>query len=98
MHHHPDYWDKPEVFDPARFGPDAEDVDRCVYFPFLRGQRQCIGDRFAEMELTLLLVTLVQRYRFTLVPDHPVELEPSVTLRPKHGMRMTLTKRHNGTS
>jgi len=93
MHRHPDYWQQPEVFDPDRFGPDAEHIDRFVYFPFLRGRRQCIGDRFAEMELTLVLATLVQHFRFELVPGHPVELDPSVTLRPKHGMRMTISSR-----
>ncbi len=93
MHRHPDHWSNPEAFDPDRFGPDKDDIDRFVYFPFLRGRRQCIGDRFAEMELTLVLATLVQAFRFELVPGHPVELEPSVTLRPKPGMRMNVTSR-----
>jgi hypothetical protein len=28
-----------------------------------------------------------------LVPGHEVEVQPLITLRPKHGMRMTLEKR-----
>ena len=93
MHRHPEHWQDPETFDPSRFGPEGEDIDRFVYFPFLRGQRQCIGDRFAEMEMVLLLATFVQRYRFELVKDHPIALDPSVTLRPKHGIQMTLRAR-----
>ena len=77
MHHHPSYWDMPEAFDPDRFRKGADEVDRYVYFPFLRGQRQCIGDRFAEMELTVMLVTLLQRYRFSLPANHTVEIDPS---------------------
>lgn len=97
MHRHPAYWDEPEVFDPERFASSTDEVDRFVYFPFLRGQRQCIGDRFAQMEMTLLLVTLIQHYRFALAPDQKIELEPSITLRSKHGMRMQLVPRSHPT-
>lgn len=93
MHRHPAYWEEPEAFNPHRFVPSADEVDRFVYFPFLRGQRQCIGDRFAQMEMTLLLVTFVQHYRFILAPDQRIEVEPSITLRSKHGMRMQLVPR-----
>ena len=49
----------------------------------------CIGERFAWMEATLMLATIAQRWRLRLVPGHPVELAPRITLRPRHGMRMT---------
>jgi cytochrome P450 len=42
------------------------------------------------MEAVLVLATLARRYRFTLVPDHPVVPWPSMTLRPKHGIRVVL--------
>ena len=45
------------------------------------------------MEAILLVATLAQRRRFRLVPGHPVELAPRVTLRPRHGMRMTPERR-----
>ena len=93
MHRHPDYWTDPDTFDPSRFGPEGGDIDRHVYFPFLRGQRQCIGDRFALLEMTLLLATFAQQFRFTLEPGHQPELEPSLTLRPRNGMPMRLTAR-----
>jgi cytochrome P450 len=32
--------------------------------------------------------------KMRLAPNHPVALKPVITLRPKHGMRMTLTRRH----
>ncbi len=93
LHRHPKYWDNPEAFDPSRFAPDKPQPDRFLYMPFNRGQRQCIGDRFAEMELVLVLATLAQQYRFHLDPDHVAELEPSVTLRPKNGLPMRITRR-----
>jgi cytochrome P450 len=46
----------------------------------------CIGNGFASMEAELVLATLAQKLRFDLVPGHPLELEPSITLRPRHGL------------
>jgi cytochrome P450 len=45
------------------------------------------------MEGTLLLATLAQEWQLRLVPEHPVETKALITLRPKYGMRMTLTRR-----
>jgi cytochrome P450 len=40
-----------------------------------------------------LIATLAQRWQMRLVANHPVALKPVITLRPKHGMRMTVTSR-----
>ena len=45
------------------------------------------------MELVLVMTTIAQRWRLRLVPGHPVVPQPLVTLRTKHGMRMTVEKR-----
>ena len=37
--------------------------------------------------------TLAQRWRLRLAPGHPVAVQPIITLRPKHGMRMTVHAR-----
>jgi cytochrome P450 len=42
------------------------------------------------MEAVLLVATLAQRYRLDLVPGHPVEPQPLVTLRPRNGILMTV--------
>ncbi len=93
IHRDPRLWSDPEGFDPDRFAPDAPAPGRFAYFPFSRGQRQCIGDHFAQMEMVLVLATLLQRYRLASVPGHPVVPEPSVTLRPRDGLRMRLSPR-----
>jgi cytochrome P450 len=38
-----------------------------------------------------VLATIAQRVRFELQPGHPVALDPSITLRPRHGMRMRIS-------
>jgi len=94
MHRHPAYFPDPEKFDPDRWLLDrSQKLPRFAYFPFGGGPRQCIGSSFAMMEATLLLATIAQRFRLRSVPDHPVVLVPSFTLRPKYGLRMTLESR-----
>ena len=94
-HRHTNFWDNPEGFDPERFNPErAKGRPYFAYFPFGGGPRLCIGNNFALMEAKLVLATVAQRYRLELVPGHPVEPEPLVTLRPKHGLLMTLHPRN----
>lgn len=94
MHHDPRYFPDPFRFDPERFSPEAmAGRPRFAYFPFGGGPRSCIGEPFAWMEGILLLTTLAQKWRMRLVPNHPVELLPVITLRPRHGMPMQLQRR-----
>jgi cytochrome P450 len=94
MHRDPRYFAEPMRFDPERWSPGAREArPQFTYFPFGGGPRRCIGEGFAWMEGILLLATLAQQWQMRLVPNHPVELKPVMTLRPKHGMRMILTRR-----
>ncbi|MCX5203671.1 cytochrome P450 [Streptomyces sp. NBC_00237] len=91
LHRHPDHWERPEDYVPARFtGPD---LPSHLYLPFGGGERTCIGRHFALFEATLVLATLLQAVDLALEPGFPVEPEALVTLRPRHGMRMTVTPR-----
>ncbi len=94
VHRDPRYWDDPERFNPDRWTPEFEkQLPRFAYFPFGGGPRTCIGASFATMEATVLLATIAQRFKLTLVPGHPVELFPSITLHPKHGIKVVLSRR-----
>jgi cytochrome P450 len=89
LHHSDRFWEEPEKFKPKRFAPETRNnIDRFVYFPFGGGPRVCIGNNFAMLEMEVILITLYRKYRFKLKEDFPVEPEPLVTLRPKHGMMM----------
>jgi cytochrome P450 len=91
MHRHPRFWPSPAAFDPDRFSPaQAEGRPAYAYFPFGGGPRLCIGRDFAMQEALLILATVAQRFDLRLVPGHPVEPEPLITLRPKFGVKMTL--------
>jgi cytochrome P450 len=96
MHRDPRFFAAPEQFDPDRWSAEAaQRLPRFAYFPFGGGPRLCIGASFAMMEATLLLAAIAQRYRFDLVPGHTVAALPSITLRPRHGMRMLLRRISN---
>ena len=89
MHRHPDHWENPEGFDPERFRADrAEKRARYAYLPFGGGPRTCVGNHFAMMEAQILLSMIVREHRLELEPSHPVVLDPVITLRPKHGIRV----------
>jgi len=93
-HRQPWLWENPEGFDPERFTPErSASQPRFAYFPFGGGPHLCIGSNFALLEAQLVLAMIAQRWDLHLVPGHPVELEPLVTLRPRHGMRMILLPR-----
>ena len=90
-HRDPRFFPDPLRFDPERFTPEAKARrTKFSYFPFGAGFRQCIGESFAWMEGVLVLATLAQKWKLTLVPGHKVEPEPLITLRPKYGMRMRI--------
>jgi cytochrome P450 len=88
------YFADPERFDPDRWTPEFKAaLPPFAYFPFGGGPRRCIGESFAWMELVLVVATVAQQWRLQLVPGHPVEPQPVVTLRTKHGMKMTVKRR-----
>jgi cytochrome P450 len=94
MHRDPRWFTDPEIFRPERWEDGlAKRLPRFAYFPFGGGPRQCIGNTFALMETTLVLATIAQKFRFRLVAGHPVVPLPSITLRPRHGIRVFLEAR-----
>src|SRR5687768_5480736 len=97
LHRLPAFWPDPDAFDPGRFSPErSADRSKFAYLPFGAGPRQCIGNQFALIEAHLSVATLAQGYRLHLVPRHPVEPWPLITLRPRFGMPMVIERRAMG--
>jgi cytochrome P450 len=94
IHHDERWWPDADVFDPTRFlGAAAKDRPRSAYLPFGGGRRICIGQSFALMEMVLMAAIMSQRFTFDVCPDRPVELEATLTLRPKHGLHVIAQRR-----
>lgn len=91
IHRNPDFWENPDKFDPDRFDEErSADRPKYAYLPFGGGPRICIGNIFALTEATLILAMLVKNYKFQTDPNHPVVMEPLVTLRPKYGILLNI--------
>jgi cytochrome P450 len=90
MHRHARYWDRPNEFDPDRFSAARAGArPKYAYLPFGGGPRLCIGNAFAMMEAQIILAMIAAEWSLDLAPGFQVELDPSVTLRPKRGLFMT---------
>jgi cytochrome P450 len=87
-------WPEPQKFDPSRFTPERRpSPDAMTYFPFGAGPRSCIGNHFAMQELMIMTVLFYRRFQFRVQAGFVVEPDPLITLRPKHGMKMTVRAR-----
>jgi cytochrome P450 len=87
-------FDAPDEFRPERFLPDAPSPPRGAWMPFGAGPRVCLGQHFAQLEMTLVAALLLQRCRLALPVDAP-PADPvlNVTLRPRHGLHLMLAPR-----
>jgi cytochrome P450 len=90
IHRDARYWPDALEFRPERWLDEAAQAARpkFAYFPFGGGARVCIGDGFAWAEGVILLAVMARRWKFEATPGHPVALNPTVTLRPAHGLKM----------
>lgn len=102
LHRDPRWFPEPRSFRPERWLAEAGEeglrkrLPRCQYMPFGAGQRMCIGNSFAMMEAVLILATWLAHLRFEVVLQ-PLELLPSVTLRPRSGLRAKVHRRRDPT-
>lgn len=90
LHRNPALWENPEGFDPERFLKPDLARPKLAYLPFGAGPRMCIGNAFAMMEMQLVVPMVLRRFRLELEPNARIELDPSVTLRPRAGVPMRL--------
>jgi len=94
VHRDPRLFDDPAAFKPDRWANDLQKrLPRFAYFPFGGGPRVCIGNRFAMMEAKLVLASAAQRFRFDPTPETQIRLFPSVTLRPRGGVKLRIKER-----
>jgi len=95
LHRHPDYWERPDDFLPARWADPAAEERRpkFAYLPFSGGPRQCIGNIFAMMEAVLVVATLAARFAPRLAESYTPRPEYLVLCRPSQGAPMLVRRR-----
>ncbi|OZM71923.1 cytochrome P450 [Amycolatopsis antarctica] len=94
MHRHPDFWHRPELFDPDRFHPDhTADRPRYAYIPFGGGPRFCVGSNLGTMEAVFTLAMISRELRLRGAAG-PAVAEPMLSLRVRGGLPMTVHPAH----
>jgi cytochrome P450 len=94
IHRHEKLWDDPDRFDHTRFlGDRRKALHRFQYIPFGGGPRTCVGARFAMAEALTILALWLAEWRFAPAAGHRVRVSGMVTLRPKGGLPLTLSRR-----
>jgi cytochrome P450 len=90
----PRFWPNPEVFDPLRFSDERkQERQASAYLPFGHGQRACVGARLANLEATIVLAMLAQRFELDPLPGREVKAELLAALQPRGGLPMILRRR-----
>ncbi|CAD7079477.1 unnamed protein product [Hermetia illucens] len=96
IHHDPEIYPNPEIFDPDRFTPEQiRNRHPMSFLGFGDGPRNCVGLRFGRMQTRIGLITLLQNYRFKSSPKTAIPLifDPDVgILTPKGGMYLAVEK------
>jgi cytochrome P450 len=87
-----EWWDKPETFDPERFSEARAEDKRHThsYIPFGGGEHMCLGLRFAETQVKIVLHHILRRYRFTLEPGYTMPVQQAPISKPQDGLPLIL--------
>uniref|UniRef100_A0A182YJX2 Uncharacterized protein n=1 Tax=Anopheles stephensi TaxID=30069 RepID=A0A182YJX2_ANOST len=95
IHRNPEIYPNPNQFDPSRFSEDAESKRGPFdYLPFSIGARNCIGQRYALMEMKVTLIKLIANYR--ILPGESLgklRVKTDLVLRPDIGIPVKIVLR-----
>jgi cytochrome P450 len=91
-HHMEEWWDDPFRFDPERFAGERAELDRHTHawIPFGGGPHHCLGFRFAETQVKLVMHQLLLRYRWSVPADYRMPVQQAPISKPRDGLPIQL--------
>lgn len=92
-HHLSEWWTDPFRFDPERFAPGRAEHERHTHswIPFGGGPHLCIGFRFAETQIRLIMHQLVRRFQWTVPDGYEMPVQEAPISKPRDGLPIHLT-------
>ncbi|XP_038395276.1 cytochrome P450 3A12-like isoform X4 [Canis lupus baileyi] len=96
LHQDPDIWPEPEKFQPERFSKKNKDsINPYTYLPFGTGPRNCLGMRFAIMNMKLALIKVLQNFSFKPCKETqiPLKLSSQGLIRPEEPIILNVEPR-----
>ncbi|XP_064543616.1 cytochrome P450 4p1-like [Drosophila montana] len=95
LHRNSKYWSAPDEFQPERFLPEnSKDRHTYAYMPFSAGQRNCIGQKYAMLEMKTLLIVVLKQFKILpLVDPKEFAFQIGITLRCKNNIKVKLVRR-----
>jgi cytochrome P450 len=89
-HHDAKFWQRPNEFYPDHFLNGAtNERHKYAFLPFGGGIHNCIGRHFAELEMMLIIVTLLRAFTFKTNVD--IKPTVSITFKPEHDLIISIT-------
>ena len=89
VHYREDLYPNPQQFQPQRF--IEKQYSSSEYFPFGGGSRRCLGYTLAQLEMKLVIATVLSKYQLASLDDKPVKIQRrGFTLAPTGGVKMVM--------
>lgn len=95
IHHDEDNFPNPDIFDPERFSiENSEKRHPYSYIPFSAGSRNCIGQKYAMLEMKSALTKILMKYQLHAGQSKDeIRARADLVLRPADGVNLKISLR-----